>query len=264
MTVQDWNRTSRTRIGILANHFRRKLREITALALPDHCQICEAFIPPRTGGGVCIGCLSSIRRIDNACHTCGAPIPSVVGPVEECLHCRKGHWPAHRVHSFGIYEGTVRKAVVLLKQPGSEPLSHSLGKQMGQWLLRLPDQGPFDLIIPTPKYWMQRMIRPHNSSELLAEHIGRALRSPVDRHVITRIRLTAKQGTLPRHERANNVKGAFQATYPRKLRGKRLLVIDDILTSGATAAEIVSVLLAAGAKHVEVVCLARGIGQGGA
>jgi ComF family protein len=264
MTVQDWDRTSKARIGIIMQHFRRKLREIAALALPDHCQICEASIPPRTGGGICHDCLSNIHRIDHACQTCGAPIPFVAGTIEKCLHCRHGHWPANRIRGFGVYEGTLRKAVVLMKQPGSEPLSYSLGKQMGKWLRKFPDREAFDLILPTPKYWLKRIARPHNSSELLAEQIGRALRSPVDRHVLARIRSTAKQGTLLRHERAHNVKGAFQAVHPNKLNGKRLLIIDDILTSGATAAEMVSVLMAAGAKHVEVACLARGIGQGGA
>ena len=110
---------------------------------------------------------------------------------------------------------------------------------------------------------MQRMARAHNSSELLAEQIGIALRTPVDRHGLVRIRSTAKQGTLMRHERAENVKGAFGIAHPSKLRGKRLLLIDDILTSGATAAEMITVLFAAGVTHVDVACLARGIGLGG-
>ena len=263
MTLQDWDRTSKARVGILIRRCRRKLREIAAIALPDYCQICETFIPPRIGGGICQGCFSSIRRIEHACQRCGAPIPSVVGPVDDCLHCRHGRWPARRVNSFGVYEGTLGKAVVLMKQPGSEPLSHSLGKEMGRWLDRISGQGAFDLVVPTPKHWVQRIARAHNSSELLAEQIGLALQTPVGRHVLARIRSTAKQGTLMRHERADNVKGAFKIAYNTKLQGKRILLIDDILTSGATAAEMVSVLLAAGAKHIEVACLARGIGQGG-
>jgi len=134
---------------------------------------------------------------------------------------------------------------------------------MGRWLDRISGQGAFDLVVPTPKHWVQRIARAHNSSELLAEQIGLALQTPVGRHVLARIRSTAKQGTLMRHERADNVKGAFKIAYNTKLQGKRILLIDDILTSGATAAEMVSVLLAAGAKHIEVACLARGIGQGG-
>lgn len=263
MSLQDWDRTSKARFGILLRNCRRKLREIASIALPDHCQICETFIPPRIGGGICQGCLSSIRRIDHACQRCGAPIPSVVGAVTDCLHCRHGRWPADRVHGFGVYEGTLGKAVVLMKQPGSEPLAHSLGKQMGQWLHKISSPGAFDLMVPTPKHWIQRIARAHNSSELLAEQIGLALQTPVDRHILVRVRSTAKQGTLMRHERADNVKGAFKIAHPTKLQGKRILVIDDILTSGATAAEMVAVLLAAGAVHVEVACLARGIGQGG-
>ncbi len=263
MAIQDWDRTSKTRAGILLRHFQRQISEVTALVLPDVCQICELLIPARIGGGICLGCISNIRRIDHACRRCGAPIPSVVGPAQDCLHCRHGRWPAQRVLSFGVYHGTLGKAVVLMKQPGSEPLAHSLGKLMGRWLRVMPDRSEFDFIVPTPKHWIRRITQPHNSSELLAEQIGIALKTPIDRHTLKRIRSTAKQGTLMRHERAENVKGAFKVAHRKKFLGKRLLVIDDILTSGATAAEMVTVLLAAGAEHIEVACLARGIGQGG-
>lgn len=261
MTRGDWDRTAKARVGIWMHRIHRQVREVTALALPDYCQLCDSFIPARFGGGLCRGCISSMQRIEHACGRCGAPIPSVVGPVENCLHCRQGRWPAHRVHGFGVYQGTLSQAVVLMKQPGSEPLARSLGRLMGRWLRSLPDQQPFDWIIPTPKHWIQRLTRSHNSSELLAESIGPILKTPVDRHCLLRIRSTAKQGTLLRHERAENVRGAFKVGHPTTVRGKRLLVIDDILTSGATAAEMVSVMYAAGAKQIEVACLARGIGQ---
>ncbi|MDZ4849091.1 MAG: hypothetical protein SGI77_07335 [Pirellulaceae bacterium] len=261
MACRDWDRTSRARLGILIQHGRRQLRQITALALPDYCQICESLIPARIGGGICRNCSSSIHRIEHACKRCGAPIPSVVGPVEGCLHCRHGRWPAERISAWGVYQGTLSKAVVILKQPGSEPLAHSLGRMMGKWLKALPEISDFDAILPTPKHWMKRIARPHNSSELLAEQIGISLHTPVIRGGLIRVRSTAKQGTLLRNERAENVKGAFRIARPKKFRGQRVLVIDDILTSGATAAEMVSVLFAGGAMHVEVACLARGIGQ---
>ncbi len=262
MTTRDWNRTSTARVEIAIRHCRRQLGELTALLLPDHCQICESLIPARIGGGLCRECLSSVHRIEHACRQCGAPIPSVVGPVEDCLHCRNGRWPANRVLAYGVYQGTLGKAVVMMKQPGSEPLAHSFGKLMGQWFRTLTNPSEFDFIVPTPKHWIKRITRPHNSSELLAERIGVLLKTTVDNHAMLQIRKTAKQGTLMRRERAENVKGAFRIARPAKFRGKRILVIDDILTSGATAAEMTSVLFAAGAEHVEVACLARGIGQG--
>ncbi len=261
MAIKDWDRTTATRFGIIIRHCRRQLSELTALMLPDHCQICELLIPARIGGGLCRECLSVIQRIDTACLRCGAPIPVVVGPVDECLQCRQGRWPANRIRAFGVYQGTLQKAVVLMKQPGSEPLAQSLGRHMGGWLKKQTSPSDFDLIIPTPKHWIKRLTRPHNSSELLAERIGELLKTPVKRYALLQIRTTAKQGTLMRRERADNVKGAFKAARPSAFQGKRILVIDDILTSGATAAEMASVLFAAGAQHVEVACLARGIGH---
>lgn len=263
MAQWDWDRTSTVRLGIFFRHCRRQFRELSALVLPDHCQICEIQIPARLGGGICRDCLSSIVRIESSCPRCGAPVPEVVGPIQECYHCRRGEWPSRRVSCYGVYQGTLRKAVVLMKQPGSEPLAFSFGKLMGEWLRRQPTRTEFDLILPTPKHWLKRITRPHNSSELIAEQIGVSLKTPVDCHVLARIRSTAKQGTLLRHERVSNVKGAFQIARRFKVKGKRVLVIDDILTSGATAAEMTSVLFEAGAEYVEVACLARGIGQSG-
>ncbi len=259
--VPDWNRSWSCRLAILAHHGRRHIREIAGVLLPDQCQLCDATIPSRIGGGICEDCFGSLPFIDHACTQCGAPIPEVVGPVDDCVHCRDGRWPATRVFAYGVYKDKLREAVILMKQPGSEPLAFSLGAQLGRWLKRQPDLPRYDRILSTPKHWMKRLAKHHNSAELLSEQISKQLGIPRRDDFLVRIRPTAKQGTLMRQARIKNVHGAFRVRYPNRVIGCSFLLVDDIITSGATVAEMASVLLQAGAARVDVACLARGIGK---
>jgi ComF family protein len=259
--VSDWNRSWGSRVAIWTHHSRRHLREIVGVLLPDQCQLCDAAIPSRIGGGICMDCFGSLPLVDHGCRQCGAPIPRVVGPVDDCVHCRDGRWPTTRVFAYGVYKDKLREAVILMKQPGSEPLALSLGAQLGRWLKRQVDLPRYDRILSTPKHWIKRLAKHHNSAELLSEQISKQLDIPRSDDFLVRIRPTAKQGTLMRQARAKNVQGAFRVRYPHKASGCSFLIVDDIITSGATVAEMTSVLLKAGAARVDVACLARGIGK---
>jgi predicted amidophosphoribosyltransferase len=148
-----------------------------------------------------------------------------------------------------------------MKQHGSEPLARSLGIHFGRCLKKKSDLPRYDWILSTPKHWTKRITQHHNSAELLSEQISNQLNVPQGDLFLVRIRATAKQGTLMRQARVQNVRGAFRVRYPNKVKGHSFLVVDDIITSGATAAEMVSALLKAGATRVDVACLARGIGK---
>jgi ComF family protein len=148
-----------------------------------------------------------------------------------------------------------------MKSPGSEPVSFTLGRKLGKWLKSQPDLPCYDRIVSTPKHWWKRFSRHHNSAEFLAEQIGSVLRVPVDHRLLIRTRATAKQGTLMKQARKENVLGAFAVRSPHRVRGRAILLVDDIVTSGATAGEMAKVLLKSGAARVDVACLARGIGK---
>lgn len=259
--VPNWNRSWVNRMAIWAQYGRRQLRDVVGILLPDQCQLCESRIPSRIGGGICDDCFESFPLIDHSCKQCGAPIPEVVGPVEDCVHCRDGNWPASRVFAYGVYRDKLREAVVLMKQRGSEPLARSIGIHFGRWLKKQSDLPHYDWIVSTPKHWTKRLSQHHNSAELLSEQISRQLNVPQSDLFLVRIRATAKQGTLMRQARVQNVRGAFRVRYPNKVKERSFLVVDDIITSGATAAEMVSALLKAGAARVDIACLARGIGK---
>lgn len=148
-----------------------------------------------------------------------------------------------------------------MKHRGSEPVAFDLGDKMGSWLQKQDGKLPYDLIIPTPKHWSKILFQRHNSAELLADSIGRSLDVRVNRHALKRIRATSKQGLLLRSERADNVRGAFAIINPNQIKDRNILIVDDVITSGATAAAMTRAVRTAGAKNVDVICLARGLGE---
>lgn len=259
--MTDWNRSWKAKLAIAGKHVGHRMREVGGLMLPDQCQLCETIIPARLGGGVCEECLHSMPRIDHGCLRCGAPIPRVAGVMETCVYCREGRWPAERIWAWGIYRDKLREAVVQMKSPGSEPLAYSLGNALGSMLKRRYDLPNYDWIVSTPKHWLKRFMQHHNSSELLSEQVASKLGMPVNHRLLRRTRATAKQGTLLKQARNENVRGAFAVNPSYTVEGRSILLIDDIVTSGATVAEMVGVLAASKAARVEVACLARGIGK---
>lgn len=114
-----------------------------------------------------------------------------------------------------------------------------------------------DIIVPVPLHRWRLLKRRYNQAALLAQAIGAQVGLPVSVAALTRVKATASQGHLNRAQRQKNVAGAFAVSDPAKVKGKRIVLIDDVLTSGATVEACARVLLAAGASMVNVVSLAR-------
>ena len=157
------------------------------------------------------------------------------------------------VYSYGSYEGTLRELVHLFKYGGVRPLAGTFGRFMAQ---ALPRDASFDVIVPMPLHWFKKWQRGFNQSDVLAREIGKKWRVPV-RNVIRRRRATSPQAGLTNAKRRANVRGAFQVTGHRRLDGMRVLLVDDVVTTGATASACARVLKRAGAAHVALLALAR-------
>jgi ComF family protein len=165
--------------------------------------------------------------------------------------CRLGLQGFDAVYSYGSYEGTLRKLVHLFKYSGMRPLA----APFGEFLRRaLPLDQRFDLIVPMPLHWFKRWQRGFNQADLLAREIARKWQVPV-REVVQRRRATSPQAGLTNAKRRANVQGAFRAH--RRLDGLRVLLVDDVLTTGATASACARALKRAGAAHVSLLALAR-------
>jgi ComF family protein len=157
------------------------------------------------------------------------------------------------VYSYGSYEGTLRQLVHLFKYSGVRPLARPFGRFMIQ---ALPRDASFDFIVPMPLHWFKQWQRGFNQADLLAREIGKKWGVPV-RPVIRRRRATSPQAGLTNAKRRANVQGAFRIARGKPLQGMRVLLVDDVVTTGATASACARVLKRAGAAHVALLALAR-------
>jgi len=135
--------------------------------------------------------------------------------------------------------------------------------RVGQWLASLEhfDKQRYDFVVPIPQHWFRRVIVRYNQAEVLAENVARELKIPIRRNWLHRTRLTDKQGTKTIVERRTGVTNSFGCKLASELKSAKILVVDDIVTSGATAHEAAAALRKAGAAQVDIAAFARGVGS---
>jgi ComF family protein len=160
-----------------------------------------------------------------------------------------------KAYSFGFYDGPLRKLIHLFKYSGMKPLAKRLA---GLLCRALPDDGDesFDAVVPMPLHWRRRWKRGFNQSEILARLVAKQHQWSLI-NAVKRVRATAVQAGLTNAKRRKNVAGAFRVSRKSLVAGKRILLIDDVMTTGSTAAACASALKRAGAKSVTLLTLAR-------
>ncbi|HLO04927.1 MAG TPA: double zinc ribbon domain-containing protein [Symbiobacteriaceae bacterium] len=213
-----------------------------ALTVPAGLPICpdcwEALTDPGDGPR-CPNCTRPVLQAD------GAPCP-------DC----ELHFPFGPVWSLGLLTGPLRELVHHLKYNGREWLGQPLGRQLGAQIAPL-----YDAVLPLPLHRSRERERGYNQAALLATGVGEVLGRPVLTGLLRRQRQTARQADLDRAERRANLAGAFSAPLQHPdLAGRSLLLIDDVLTTGATATAATEALLAAGARRVDLAVLAVSTG----
>ena len=208
---------------------------------------------------MCSDCLNTPEPLlaEYFCQSCHAPFNNRF-PLDEsgvCPLCAAGMRGFDRAYSFGFYEGSLRKLIHLFKYSGMKPL----GKRLAGLLCRaLPDEAnaTFDAVVPMPLHWRRRWRRGFNQSEILARQVAKSRRVPM-LDVVKRVRATAVQAGLTNSNRRKNVAGAFRVSSRTRVAGKRILLIDDVMTTGATAAACANALKRSGASSVTLLTLAR-------
>jgi ComF family protein len=227
------------------------------LFFPDECRLCNRALTEITRVPVCRDCLSSPVPLETEfhCSLCLTPFVNS-SPLDDrgvCAACRAGLRGFDRAASFGFYEGPLRGLIHLFKYRGMKPLSSTLAGFLDRAIAVDQD---FDAVVAVPLHWRKRWQRGFNQAELLARHIAKKRRVPL-LAALRRKRSTAVQATLASAGRRRNVAGAFVIRPRADLAGKRILLIDDVMTTGATAGACATVLKRAGAKSVSLVTLAR-------
>lgn len=155
---------------------------------------------------------------------------------------------------LGVYEGNLLKAIHLFKYGGKINIARLLGRMLASYPL---DFSIYDLLIPVPLHIKRLKERGFNQAVLLSKEIKRAHSIPIEMFGLKRIRATRPQVLLKEKERMLNVKGAFAVKNPANIKGRKVLLIDDVFTTGATVNECAKVLKKAGAERIDVLTLAR-------
>ena len=227
------------------------------MLFPDECRLCKRALNKWTRVPVCAECLQSPAPLqaNYFCSCCNSPFINAY-PLDEhgvCAACRSGLRGFDTAASFGFYEGTLRGLIHLFKYSGMKPLARPLAEYLER-ALSVDDR--FDVVVPVPLHWRKKMDRGFNQSELLAKYLAKRRQIPV-MNALRRKRTTAAQASLAIAGRRRNVAGAFTARPKANLAGKRILLIDDVMTTGATASACAAALKRGGAKSVSLVTLAR-------
>jgi ComF family protein len=241
---------------------------LLAALLAPACAVCDALLDQPTQGCVCSNCWRSIRSITPPiCDRCGDPLPrenqslipnlqSLVGhprsPV--CARCCNGESAVDRARAVGEYEGTLREVIHALKYSARLSLAQPLALRMRQRASDLLEE--VDCVVPVPLHWRREYQRGFNQAREIARYLG-----PPLVEALCRRRATRAQVELAADRRRANVAGAFVARRRwlpgPSVRGKKVLLIDDVSTTGATLEACAQVLKASGASAVFALTAAR-------
>jgi ComF family protein len=217
----------------------------------------DLLLPPRCAGcgeresWLCPACAAGLAPLgDRRCRLCAAPLG---GDVTLCADCYRDPPPLERVQAAFRHEGLARELVLDLKYRGHRHLAPVLGELLAASAPRAVEG--VDGLVPVPLHPQRRRERGFNQSELLAEELGRRLRLPLVASSLRRTRDTAQQTGLSPGERRANVRGAF--AVEGRLDGQRLLLVDDVCTTGATLYACARALRGAGAAAVAAAVFTR-------
>jgi len=233
------------------------------LLFPPACVICGAEFGRADAGGaaLCGGCHSRVLPPRGpACQRCASLLPAFWPADAGCPRCQNRRYYFAQSAALGSYRGTLQQVVLRMKRAAFEPLTCAMGRYLADLVdLRYGGAG-IDLVVPIPMHWWRRLRRGTFPAQLLATVVGQHVSLPVARGLLRCRRRAKKQGTLRPPERFRNVRGAFGVSAGYDISGATLLIVDDIMTTGATASEAARVLRRAGAAAVYVAVVARGGG----
>ncbi|MCA6125611.1 ComF family protein [Bradyrhizobium sp. WSM 1704] len=242
-------------LGAVGSAWMRTARAALDIALPTLCVACRE---PVHGEGVCAECWAKLSFIAPPyCPRLG--IPFVYDPGPELLSMEAiANPPAYqRARAAVRYNDVARTLVHALKYQDRTDLAPT----MGRWMARAGKEllGEADLLVPVPLHWRRGWSRRYNQSGALAKVISGQSGVKMATEALRRVRATEQQIGLSRKDRASNVQGAFAVTDERKaeIQGRRVILVDDVLTSGATVDACARALLRAKAAQVEVLVFAR-------
>ncbi len=234
-----------------------------ALLYPQTCAVCGGLVFKRSDGVACSRCWARVRFLpqsDAICWKCGAlasaPVLRITQEQREQIRCRR--CDAHEfeaARACGVYDGALRAAVISLKK---EPFLCSRLSSLLQDMQSRPPLNTATRIVPVPLHPKREKTRGFNQAAVIGNQLSRLAGLPLDESSLVRVEHSERhRAGMDAAARHNSVAGAFKVRFPRMVLGERILLVDDVFTTGATVSACAHALNAAGALEVLVLTLAR-------
>lgn len=264
--------------------FPQGWRKYLDLVFPRACSLCRIPAVDGCEEVLCRECLESMPPIPEGCWKCGAPSSTASAllkkqehaphdelfrstsgkrksPKKACRFCENQAWDLNRVFAYTIYASEAARATRFCKESTHEPLARALGGLLCDWLDVRDDFLTicYDYVIPIPQHWFRRLTHRYHPASVYADRIHEQLGIPAYPGLLRRKRWTSKQGLKTISERRDNIHGAFEVRDPKRVQYRSFLLVDDVMTSGATLADAARALREAGARQVDAVVFARGV-----
>jgi len=234
---------------------------LTAVVMPDDCRVCQRPREDASRIPVCDECLGSFLRIQEPfCAVCGRPmLPGAhlgaEGPL--CALCHRGVYSFQLARSYAAYDQSLMRAVTLLKHAAIRPLARWFGLRLAEVARsRLHGFEP-QIVVPVPLHPDRQRERGFNQAELLAQVVAQELGLPMDSRAIQRQKPRPPKHRLSRHERWEAARGAYAPAPDGRIDNRRVLLVDDVFTTGATLDACARALRSAGAAQVAALTIAR-------
>jgi ComF family protein len=236
---------------------RQLARGLLQLIYPGICPFCERSVDV-SERLPCAACRAALTADPHeACARCGSTVGPFANRDDGCVICRDTTLHFARVVRMGLYEGLLRDVILRMKHASGEGLAEPIGELLFERVGAQLKELAIDRVVPVPLHWWRYWRRGYNQSEVLARALARGLGVPCRKRWLRRVRATPSQTEQTPAGRWQNVRGAFRARSSRDARGKTILLVDDVLTTGSTCSEAARALRQAGAARVIVAILAK-------
>ncbi|MEK6727896.1 MAG: ComF family protein [Candidatus Omnitrophota bacterium] len=240
--------------------FRALLNSLADIIYPRICLACKHKLDnAHIDNLICKKCWSSINKnLPPFCHSCGRRLKKENFTKNICPACVKINLHFDRAFSPCIYDGAVKKLIHVFKYARKDYLGEPLSKLMIGFIkeYNLPIKY-MDYIVPVPLHAIKLREREFNQADILSKHIAEEFNKEILKNNLIRHKFTKTQAELKADERILNIRGSFSVIKPEGVKGKNLLLVDDVLTTGATASEAALTLKQAGANIVFVLTVAN-------
>jgi ComF family protein len=254
--VRGWLRHGRGWLGEISD-------AVVSVFFPSGCRICERLLTSASRVPLCEECLASFERVSGiVCEICGRPLPGLARKDEEpllCPACQDRTYAFERARSFAQYQDALVRAILLLKFEQIEPLGAWFAERLAELVKAEGEAMAGDVVVPVPLHRQRERERGYNQAALLSKPLARRLRLPHKAVLLMRTRARPDKQVLSLEERWESVRGAFATRPGSEVDNLRVLLVDDVLTTGATLDACARALREAGAKSVKGLTVARAI-----